>query len=344
MHEAAVIEISKFGPPEVLKIRKQSIAPPAPDEMIIRVRAIGLNFADIFERLGLYAAAPKAPFVPGFEVAGTVEEVGSSVEQFERGQRVLAVTRFGGYQTLLKTQQSLVRALPDDFTFEEGAGFATTYLTAYHGLLNLAHLQHQESVLIHAAAGGVGTAAVQIAQVFDAEIFATCGSQEKTNFLKEMGIEHTIDYRKTDFEKEVRSRSDTGGIDIIMDSVGGETFRKGYRLLNPMGRLIVFGLGDLMPSGRKPNWPKLAYKYLTLPRFGPAKLIGDNKTVAGFNLAYMFKFKSTFSDSMDQLMAWVRDGRLRTVVGRTFPFEQAAQAQTYLQSRQSIGKVVLTVD
>ncbi|MFQ5865841.1 MAG: medium chain dehydrogenase/reductase family protein [bacterium] len=344
MHTARIIEITRFGPPEVLKIREESVPELGSEDILIEVKAIGLNFADIFERLGLYKAAPKAPFVPGFEVAGVVTEVGDLVSSFRPGQRVLALTRFGAYKTYLKVREDFARLLPADFSFEEGAGFPATYLTAYHGLFKIGHLRRGERVLIHAAAGGVGTAEVQLAQIYDAEIFATCGSETKVEFVKNMGVQHVINYRTQNFEKEIRKINDGGGVDLIMDSVGGSTFRSGYRLLNPMGRLVIFGLGSMMPTGKRPNWIKLAYQYLTMPRFNPFKMMPDNKTVAAFHLAYLFGYVEEFREPFDLLLKWANEGKIRPVIGKTFPFQLAADAQKYLQSRKSIGKVILTVD
>ncbi|MFQ5603927.1 MAG: medium chain dehydrogenase/reductase family protein [bacterium] len=343
MKTAKIVEITKFGPPEVLQIREEVIPDLGSDEVLIEVKAVGLNFADIFERMGLYKAAPKAPFVPGFEVSGVIHQVGANVTTLTPGQKVIGITKFGGYQTAVKINHRFALPLPEEFSFEEGAGFPTTYLTAYHGLFNLGHLKKKEKVLIHAAAGGVGTAAVQIAQIYEAEIYATCGSEAKVQFLQEMGVPHVINYRTQDFESEIRRINQGGGVDLIMDSVGGATFKKGYRLLNPMGRLIIFGLGSMMPSGRRPNWLKLAYQYLTLARFNPFDMMPDNKTIAAFHLAYMFKFVDALRESLEQLLQWANEKKLKTVVDRTFPFEQAAEAQNYLQSRKSIGKVVLTV-
>lgn len=340
---ARIIEITRFGPPEVLKIKEVPIPKPGSEEVLIEVRAIGLNFADIFERLGLYKAAPKAPFVPGFEVSGIIKEVGQKVQGFQIGQRVLGVTRFGGYQTHVKLHQDFVRVLPGDFSFEEGAGLPTTYLTAYHGLFNLAHMKTGERVLIHAAAGGVGTAAIQLVKIFNGEIYATCGSDMKVKFLHEQDVAHAINYTTHDFEKEIRSLTGGGGVDIVMDSVGRKTFRKSYRLLNPMGRLVVYGLGGLMPRGKRINWVKLVFQYLTLPRVNPFNMMAENKTIAAFHLAYMFKFVHEFHQAMDQLMKWANQGKIRPIIGKTFPFEQAAEAQNFLQSRKSVGKVILTV-
>ncbi|MFQ5605862.1 MAG: medium chain dehydrogenase/reductase family protein [bacterium] len=343
MKKARIIEISRFGSPDVLKIIEEDVSDLETNEVLIDVRAVGLNFADIFERLGLYKAAPKAPFVPGFEVSGVIAEVGAEVKQYEPGQKVLGVTRFGGYKSLVKLDQSFVRLLPNGFSFQEGAGFPTTYLTAYHGMINLGHIKEGERVLIHAAAGGVGTAAIQLAQIFNAEIYATCGSDEKVDFLGTMGDFHVINYTRRDFEKEIRRLNQGGGVDLVLDSVGGTTSRKSYNLLNPMGRLVIFGLGSMMPSGRRTNWLKLAYQYLTLPRFNPFKMMPENKTISAFHLAYMFDFIAAFSKAFDRLLIWANEGKLRTVIGKTYPFEQAAEAQKYLQSRKSIGKVILEV-
>ncbi|RMF66187.1 MAG: hypothetical protein D6743_06805 [Calditrichaeota bacterium] len=340
--KAKVVEITRFGGPEVLRLREEEVRTPGPGEVGIQVKAAGLNFADIFERLGLYKASPKPPFAPGFEVSGVVDKVGEEVQSVQPGDRVIGVTRFGAYRTYLVLDQTLVRKMPPAFSFEEAAGFPTTYLTAYHGLVNLGHLQPGETVLIHSAAGGVGTAAVQIARIFNAQIFATCGSEEKVKFLREQGVKHVINYRTQDFAKEVRKSA--RGVDLIMDSVGGSTFRRGYKLLNPMGRHIIFGLSDLMPSGGKVNWPKLAIKYLRLPRFNPYHLMTDNKSIAGYNLVYLFEYLELFNESFARLLGWAEEGKLKPIIGKVFPFEQAAEAQTYLQSRKSIGKVILRVE
>lgn len=339
---AQIIEITHHGRPEALKIREAAIGGLGDEEVLIQVKAIGLNFADIFERMGLYEAAPNPPFVPGFEVSGVIAEIGRNVKDFQAGQKVIGVTRFGAYTTFLKVDQKFVRHLPSNFSFAQGSGLPTTYLTAYHGLFNLGHLKEREKVLIHAAAGGVGTAALQLAKIFDAEIYATCGSDEKVEFLKSLNIPYIFNYRKQNFETEI-VRLNRGGIDLIMDSVGGTTLRQGYRLLNPMGRLIIFGLSSMMPTGKRANWLKLAYQYLCLPRFNPVKMIPENKTMAAFNLVYLFDYIESFNNAFGQILRWAEEGKVKPIIGKIFPFEQVTEAQNFLQGRNSIGKVILEV-
>jgi NADPH:quinone reductase-like Zn-dependent oxidoreductase len=333
--------IGRHGGPEVFRAETAPLAPLAAGGIRIRVAAAGVNFADVFARMGLYDAAPPPPFVPGFEAAGVVTSVGASVTGFRPGDRVVGIRRFGAYATIVDCAAHLAIRIPDGVTDEEAAGFPCVFATAYHALFRLGHLEEGQSVLIHAAAGGVGMAAIQLARSRGARILATCGGDRKVDLVRSWGVEEVLDYTRHDFEPWVRDRTEGRGVDLILDSVGGTSFRRGYRLLAPMGHLVMFGMAGFCPTGPTPSWLALGLEYLRQPTFSPMRMIPDNRTVSGFNLVYLFGEKDLISTTVSALASLWRTARLRVHVGRTFPLESAGEAQEYLRSRQSVGKVVL---
>ena len=223
--------ITKAGPPEVLKVEERPEPEPGPDQVKVRVRAAGINFADVMARQGLYPDAPKPPSVVGYEFAG----------ELESGERVLGGCRFGGYAEYVVTDRANVMPLPDDWSFEEGAAMPVNYATAYAGLVRYGNVQEGERVLLHAAAGGVGIAATQVAKLRGAEVYGTA-SASKHEAIRGFGVDHPIDYRNEDFVKEVRRiAGDKQPLDLVMDAVGGASFGKSFSLLRPGGRLVAFG-------------------------------------------------------------------------------------------------------
>lgn len=314
---------------------------PASDEVAIDVRAVGVNYADVFCRLGMYKAAPPPPFAPGFEVAGTVVELGREVTGFEVGDRVLAVTRFGGYSTRVHVRPTWVRALPAAWSFEQGAGFPVAFLTAWYGLERDARLASGETVVVQSAAGGVGTAACQIARAIGARVIGTVGSEAKRSAATRAGAESVVVSRRYQVWDEIDRITDGRGVDVILDAVGGPGLRHGLRRLRPGGRLVVYGFTEMSPAASRRPWPVLAWRYLRTPRFSPFELTFENRSVAGFNLVHMWDRTEMFSDAMDRLLAWVANGAVAPVVSRTFPFEEAAAAHAWLQGRSSTGKLVL---
>jgi NADPH:quinone reductase-like Zn-dependent oxidoreductase len=337
---ASRILIVRSGGPEVLRLEEFEPAPPAAGEIGIDVRAAGLNFADLFCRLGLYRAAPPPPFCPGFEVAGQVAAVGDGVQGFTMGQRVLAGTRFGGYTTYINVPARWARPLPADWSFAEGAAFSTVFLTAYHGLVQVGRLRAGETVVVQSAAGGVGTAACQLAKALGARVIGTVGSEPKRAAALAAGAEQVVVDRDYRVWPAIR-RLCPAGVDLIFDAVGGRGLRNGYDSLALSGRLVVYGFAELMPRGGRRNWPLLLWRRLRIPRFSPFDMTGANRTVAGFNLVYLHKKESVLQEALTQLEALAEAGKVRPVVGATFPFEEVAQAHILLQSRRSSGKVVL---
>ncbi len=244
--------IPRVGEPEVLEVREAPDPEPKAGQVRVRVQASGINFADILARMGLYPDSPKLPAVVGYEVAGTVEGVGEGVEGISDGDRVLCMTRFGGYSDVVCAAQAAVRAIPDNLDFEGAASIPVNYLTAWLMLVRLGNVRSGEKVLVHACAGGVGLAAVQICRHFGAEVIGTA-SAGKHQRLLEMGVSACIDYRTQDFQEEVKRLTDGRGVDIALDAVGGESFRKSYKSLADLGRLFVFGASSLAP-GTKRSW------------------------------------------------------------------------------------------
>jgi NADPH:quinone reductase-like Zn-dependent oxidoreductase len=300
-----------------------------------------VNFADVVGRLGIYVDAPRIPFVPGYEVAGRIEAVGQGVDPACVGTDVIAVAGFGGYseQICVPLDQTFPR--PATMPVEQAAGFAVASLAAYAALVVMAGVKPGEHVLIHAAAGGQGLAAVQIASVFGATIYGTA-SATKHEFLREHGVQHPIDYRTTDFEREVKRLTGGRGVQIALDSIGGRSWLKSYRALSPAGRLVICGVTAMAPSQRRSLWG-LARFMLSIPwfKFNPVTLANDNKGVMGINLAHLWDERAMLRSWADQLLAWYREGKLSVYVDRVFPLSEAADAHRYLQGRRNIGKVIL---
>src|SRR5215208_569834 len=246
------VVITGHGPPEVLQVQERPDPPVGRGDVRVAVKAAGINFADTMARIGMYPDAPKLPCVVGYEVAGEVESVGEGVEDHAVGDRVLAATRFNGYAELVTVPVAQVLPLPKKVSFEEGAAFPVNYGTAYAALVIMGGLKPGERVLIHAAGGGVGISATQIAKGIGAEIFGTA-SGSKHDAIRGQGVDHAIDYRTMDFEDEIRRITDGEGVDVIMDALGPTSFQKDYRLLRQGGRLIMYGASELQTGSGKRN-------------------------------------------------------------------------------------------
>jgi NADPH:quinone reductase-like Zn-dependent oxidoreductase len=344
------IVITRPGGPEVLSLEKFEPSLPAAGEVVIDVAAVGVNFADVFCRLGLYSAAPPIPFTPGFEVAGVVTAVGegvggghSEVAPPRIGDRVMALTRFGGYVSRLNVPAEWTRPLPTGWSYEQGAAFPVVFLTAWHGLVNVGRLARGETVVVQSAAGGVGTAACQIARAFGARVIGTVGSEGKRQVALDAGADDVVVSRKYRVWREIDRLTGKAGVDLVLDAVGGRGLRHGYEQLNRGGRLVVYGFAEMMPRRGTRNWPLLLWRFLRMPRFGPFNMTSANRTVAGFNLVYLWKKPELFALALDALSEMITKGAIRPVVGATFPFDRVGEAHESLQSRKSTGKVVLCV-
>ncbi len=332
--------IPKVGGPQVLTVREAPDPEPAVGQVRIRVAAAGVNFADIMARMGLYPDAPPLPSVVGYEVAGHIDRVGPGVVGLVPSARVLALTRFGGYSDSIVVPASQVAPMPEGLSFEEAAAIPVNYLTAWLMLVRAGNVRVGEKVLIHAAAGGVGIAALQICRSRGAEVIGTA-SAGKHQRLRDLGVAHCIDYGTQDFEAEVKRLTAGHGVDIVLDAVGGKSFAKSYRCLAPMGRLFLFGASSFAP-GQKRSLLAALRGFLALPAFKSMQLMNDNRGVHGINLGHLWDQAPQLREMLGEILDLVAKGTLRPCVDKTFSFEKAAEAHAYIQDRKNFGKVLLT--
>jgi len=330
--------IPRTGGPEVLEIREAPDPEPGEGQVRIRVAAAGLNFADTLARIGLYPDAPKLPAVVGYEVSGTIDKRGPKAHG-ALGTRVLAFTRFGGHSEAVVVPAGQAVPIPDDLSFEKAAAIPVVYTTAWIMLVWLGNVRPGETVLVQAAAGGVGTAALQICRVKGATVIGTA-SRSKHDRLKELGIAHAIDYTTEDFEAAVKRITGGRGVDIVLDAVGGTSLAKGYRCLAPLGRLFTFGGSGFAPKGRR-NPIHMIKGLLATPRFSPFSLMNRNRGVFGVNVGHLWDETERLGAMMGEIMALVREKKLDPIVDRAFPFDQAADAHRYMGDRRNFGKVLL---
>jgi NADPH:quinone reductase-like Zn-dependent oxidoreductase len=333
--------ITKYGTPDVLVSRELPTPAPGEGDVRIAVRAAGVNFADVMARLGLYPDAPKPPLVAGYEVAGVVDEVGKGITRVHQGDRVIALTKFGGYASHVIVPEPFVFRTPDNLSDAEGAAIPVNYLTALISLYRLANIGAGETVLINGAGGGVGIAAIQLARLRRATIIAAA-SASKHAALTSFGVDHVIDYRTTDVSRAVKSLTNDRGVDVVLDPIGGQSFAASYRLLAPLGRMVMLGVSSVT-RGETRNWWHAALAIFRMPRFRPLSLMNHNRGVFGLNLAHLWEEQGKLTASMQTLLEEIAAGRLRPVIAKTFPLEQAADAHRFMQSRSNIGKIVLTV-
>jgi synaptic vesicle membrane protein VAT-1 len=333
------VVIPRYGAPEVLTLR--DAADPVPGDRAIRiaVAAAGVNFADILARLGLYPDAPKPPVVVGYEVSGTVDAVGPGVTAFRAGDRVVALTRFGGYADRVVVPEGFAFRVPAGLSDVDAAAIPVNYLTALIALYRMANVSAGETVLIHGAGGGVGIAATQLARLRGATIIGTA-SASKHAIIAGHGVHHAIDYRTADVSAEVRRLTGGRGVDVVLDPIGGKSFAASYRLLAPLGRLVIYGVSSIAPGERRRLWTALT-TILRMPRFKPLSLMNRNRGVFGLNLGHLWDEQRQLAESMMFLLGEVAAGRIAPVVARTFALDRAADAHRFMQQRANVGKVVL---
>jgi len=337
------IVIPRHGDSSVLAVRELPDPTPRAGEVRIAVRAAGLNFAEVSARQGLYPDAPKPPCVVGYEVAGTVDALGEGVAGFAPGDRVWALCHFGGHASLVCTGAAFVRRMAEKLSFEEAAAVPVVYATAVLLVSDYGRLREGERVLIHMAAGGVGLAAIQLARrVSGITIFGTA-SAGKHAFLREQGVHHPIDYRTQDFEAEVSRLTDGKGVHLILDPMGGRNWRKNYRLLAPLGRLMIYGVANVAKPGKR-SLLLAASQVLQQPAFRPMTLMGDNHAVMGLNLGHLFGEGEVIRSGLDTLVRLLDEGAIRPHVDQVFPFSRVAEAHGRIESRANVGKVVLVPD
>ena len=315
-------------------------------EVRIAVKHIGVNYADVVIRMGLYASAKKLvgwPITPGFEVAGVVDAVGTGVEGLRVGDAVLALTLFNGYASRLVVPRAQVFAIPPGVDSAQAAGIPTVFLTAWFALRELAHVRRGEHVLVHSAAGGVGSAAVQLAAQAGARVIAVVGAAHKRELPAKLGAHHVID-KSSEPLWPAAERLAPHGYDVVLDANGVSTLAGSYGHLAPLGRLVVYGFHSMMPKvGGRPNWLKLAADYLRTPRFNPLQLTTDNRSVLAFNLSFVSSRTDLLVPAMTQILQGFTEGRLRAPPVTRYPLADVARAHADLESGRTVGKLVLEV-
>jgi len=330
---------TRNGGVEVLKVQTAPDPKPGLGEVVIDVRSAGLNFADILARQGLYPDGPKKPCVMGYEVAGTVGQVGEGVDRGLLGKPVVAMTRFRGQAEKVAVGANQVFEKPEALSFEQAAAIPVNYLTAYALLVVMGGLRSSESVLIHNAGGGVGLAALDIARYIGATTYGTA-SPGKHEFLRERGLDHPIDYRNQDWLPVLMQLTNNRGVELVIDPIGGSHWKKSYAALRTTGRLGMFGVSTASANGVRGKL-KLIKAAVQMPRFHPLGLLNKNRGVFGLNLGHMWHEPEKVAEWVLAIMGGISEGWIRPYVDKTFAFEQAGDAHSYLESRKNTGKVVL---
>jgi NADPH:quinone reductase-like Zn-dependent oxidoreductase len=316
---------------------------PSAGEVRVAVQSAGVNYADCVVRMGLYAAARDLgfPITPGFEFAGIVSAVGGGVSDLRSGDRVLGVTRFGGYATEVIAPRDQVFPLPAPRTEMEGAAFPVAFLTAWYALHELAAVRPGASVLVHSAAGGVGSALLQLGALAGGRMIGVVGAPHKVEVARACGAAVVIDKSREPLWSRARHESPRG-FDAVLDANGAETLRQSYRHLAPAGRLVVYGFHGMLPRGRgRPSWLRLAVQYLRTPRFNPLEMTSTNRSVLAFNLAFLFDRRDLLARAMAELLPFFAEGRIGAPRIRIFPLERVGEAHRDLEAGATVGKLVL---
>jgi NADPH:quinone reductase len=325
MAQMKAIRVDEFGEPEVLQHVEVERPYPGEGEVLIEIKSAGVNYADTMRRRNQYVEPQWLPFTPGSEVAGTVAEVGDGVEDANVGDRVVTLLGTGGYAAYAVSRAQNLIPIPEGMDFDEAAAIPLQGLTAYHVLETSGQLKEGESVLVHAAAGGVGYLAVQMAKLMGASpVIATASTQEKLDLASELGADVLVNYTQEDWPEQVREATDGNGADVILEMVGGDFPQKNLQCLNAFGRMVVFGAA----SGDRGS-------------LVPAELMMNNHVVAGFYLPNIMARPKLFGPSLEKVLGWISSGELKLNVGARYPLEQAREAHDALEGRDTIGKIVL---
>jgi len=330
------IYIVKNGEPGVAFERRPiTIKEPEADEVSIEVEAFGLNFADVSARLGLYKECPPLPTVVGYEVVGKIMKKGADVLHVSVGDRVVAFTIFGGYATHVNTKANGVVKIENDYPVGKALALAVQYSTAYFAINFATQVFENDKVLIHAGAGGVGTALIQLCKLKNCKIYATAGSAEKIEYLKMQGVDYPINYREKDFSLEIKEK-----LDVVFDSIGGQTFKKGLKMLGYGGRMVSYGAASQLEAGN--FFSKIKFG-LSFGFYHPVGFIMKSQTLAGVNMLKIGKFRpDLLQNCMNNLVKLAKDGKIDPHVGGIYPVNRLNEAHTALETRKTIGKIAIT--
>lgn len=329
--------LSKAGSINKIKLVEEVLPEPENNEVTVEVKAIGLNFADLFAIQGLYSATPKGSFVPGLEYSGIIIGKGTNVNEYNTGDKIMGAIRFGAYASHLNIDKKYILALPEGYNFEEGASMIVQPLTAYYSLFELGNLKQKYTVLIHSAAGGVGIYANRLAKHFEAYTIGTIGSESKRNFLINEGYDEII-VRKDNFDEQLRLALKGRNLNLVLESIGGKIFEASFKALAPSGRIIIYGGAQFMSQSSKPNLFKVIPRYLLRPKVDPLSLSDKNRSVMGFNLIYLWDHPE---ELREMLLKIINMKLKKPYIGKVFSFYKLVDALKYFQTGKSIGKVVV---
>lgn len=327
-----------------LELVEEPTPAPRAGEVLVEVVASGVNFADIVVRLGLYPSAKKYvgwPITPGFEFSGRVAALGAGVDDLQVGDEVFGVSLFGAYASHVSVARHFLLPVPKGVSLAQSAAVAVANLTAYYALVELGAARAGKRVLVHSAAGGVGSALVQMGKALGCFVVGVVGSSHKVDTVRGFGADVVID--KSSESLPARLIEIAGeGFDIVLDANGYETLRTSYRSLRPTGRLVVYGAHSMLTRGSgRPNWFKLIWTFLRTPWFNPLDLTNENKSVLAFNLSYLFEEREMYERSMRQIVEWIEGGVVRIPEVVEYPLAEAGRAHEALQSGRTVGKLIL---
>ncbi|MBL4797217.1 MAG: zinc-binding dehydrogenase [Oleispira sp.] len=328
---------SKAGAIARLKLIEEILPELSSDDVEITVKAVGLNFADIFAITGLYSATPTGSFIPGLEYSGIVSKVGENCTRFSVGDRIMAVSRFGGYASIIQSREDYLVPLPDDWSFSQGAAYLTQTLTAWYALNDLGGIKPGHDVLVQSGAGGVGLQAMKLIKALGGNPIGTVSSEHKVKFLANLGFEAWV--REPSFGQQLKQKNKT--FDLVLDAIGGEVQTASFNALKPMGRLVVFGAAEFTPGKNRPNYLTAVWKYLRRPKYDVMGMISENRSVMAFNLIWLWDQIELMKVLLENMMAVEITP---PHVGHEFSFDQAHQAIDLLRSGKTIGKVVLLIE
>jgi NADPH:quinone reductase-like Zn-dependent oxidoreductase len=337
------IWIRKHGGPKVLEVRETPDPEPKAGEVRVRVHACGLNFAEVMARQGLYPDAPKPPCIVGYEGAGVVDAIGPGVTSRRAGARVIYMSHFGGQASVVCVPERQLLEMPESMSFEEGAALPVNYLTAYHMLFVVKRIRPGDRVLIHMAAGGVGTAVLQLCRTVDGVVTIGTASAKKHDYVRSHGCDHVIDYRSVDYVEEVKKITNGRGVDVVLDALGGPDWKKGYSVLAPGGLLVAFGLANASVGGKR-NLLHALGQILGSPLYSAMKMMNDNRGISGVNMGHLWDNVDLIMEEAEALLELYRAGKIRPHIGGTYPFSRAVDAYGELENGKNVGKIVLTPD
>jgi NADPH:quinone reductase-like Zn-dependent oxidoreductase len=331
--------LRRTGGPDALELTDVPKPAPGPGEIRVRVEAIGINYAEVLSRKGLYGWAPKRPYVPGMEAVGRVEALGAEVEGRSVGERVLCGMQHGAYAEQVVVPERRALPAPEDFSLEESAAFAVNFLTAWVSLVEMARLRSTDRVAITAAAGGVGTAAVQIAAAHGCRVIGLAGSEAKLERVRALGAEDTVSYRAPDFPSRFDAVVHDGGLDVVLEVVGGDVYRACFERLSPFGRMVVAGYAELDYTWWNPlSWWRA---WRGAPRMDVQEAAVSSVGVSATHVGYLLPDEARLLAVWTDLARFVQAHDLRPVVGETYPFEELPRAHAFMESRRSVGKLVV---